>query len=493
MEPLVNKITEGGKGTANAEKLFKQGEVPLDWEESQIAIATNNFGAYSGEKSPYPEIVKIFKNFLQYPDCKTAAGTMQCEKLAKYCLVQACSAKPKPDPKLKTCAAVLDKDASISTLPSQAAPAAHAAGTGTTASGEGGGSSCMAVLKSAFASAWRLSPVPKTDAFGTPTRAEALASQVKVAVEFAVSQANELSPGPGFALEMIKRSQKKLSKDLKVMGVKATFTKDMKKVDCEVIADGFEKDGSKGATCPAIIGSDFGRQWRLHPVPKTDAFGTPTRAEALASQVKVAVEFAVSQANELSPGPGFALEMIKRSQKKLSKDLKVMGVKATFTEDMKKVDCEVIADGFEKDGSSSGGESEGGNAFLDESSAGLRGSGTHHHRHHHHKHGRHYHGNRQHHDAAGSLRGLRFKGDAAVSAPSMPVAPLALVGEQASEMENAIKGLLIREGHGDCTKAMAMGRVSTEERHALLPPEFMCVLVLHCDTLTNTSFFGLSL
>ena len=386
MEPLVNKITEGGKGTANAEKLFKQGEVPLDWEESQIAIATNNFGAYSGEKSPYPEIVKIFKNFLQYPDCKTAAGTMQCEKLAKYCLVQACSAKPKPDPKLKTCAAVLDKDASISTLPSQAAPAAHAAGTGTTASGEGGGSSCMAVLKSAFASAWRLSPVPKTD-----------------------------------------------------------------------------------------------------------AFGTPTRAEALASQVKVAVEFAVSQANELSPGPGFALEMIKRSQKKLSKDLKVMGVKATFTEDMKKVDCEVIADGFEKDGSSSGGESEGGNAFLDESSAGLRGSGNHHHRHHHHKHGRHYHGNRQHHDAAGSLRGLRFKGDAAVSAPSMPVAPLALVGEQASEMENAIKGLLIREGHGDCTKAMAMGRVSTEERHALLPPEFMCVLVLHCDTLTNTSFFGLSL
>ena len=93
MEPLVNKITEGGKGTANAEKLFKQGEVPLDWEESQIAIATNNFGAYSGEKSPYPEIVKIFKNFLQYPDCKTAAGTMQCEKLAKYCLVQACSGR----------------------------------------------------------------------------------------------------------------------------------------------------------------------------------------------------------------------------------------------------------------------------------------------------------------------------------------------------------------------------------------------------------------
>ena len=358
MEPLVNKITEGGKGTANAEQLFKKGEVPLDWKESQIAFA-GVFG--DDETGHYPEMVKIFKNFLDYPDCKTAAGTMQCEKLAKYCLVQACSAK-KPNTKLKTCAVALDKDASISTLPSQAAPAAHAAGTGTTSSEEGGGSSCEAVLESAFASAWRLSPVPKT------------------------------------------------------------------------------------------------------------TFGDPTRAEALETQVKLAVASAAeSQATDFSKGPAFKDDMTRMAQKKLSKRLEKMGVKATFT-DMKKVDCEVIADGFEKDGSSSEGVSEGGNAFLDESSAGLRGSGNHHHRHHHHKHGRHYHDNRQHHDAAGGIRGLRFKGDTAVT-----VAPLALVGEEASEMENAIKGLLIREGHGDCTKAIAMGRVSTEERHALLPPECVCV------------------
>ena len=369
MEPLVNKITEGGKGTANAEQLFKKGEVPLDWKESQIAIATNNFGAYSGETGPYPEMVKIFKNFLQYPDCKTAAGTMQCEKLAKYCLVQACSAKPKPDSMLKTCAAALDKDASISTLPSQAAPAAHAAGTGTTASEEGGGSSCKAVLKSAFASAFYESPVPKINAFGDPTPKDALKSKIDEAIAFPAKFANEKMNGGG---------------------------------------------------------------------------------------------------------PG-GLEMVKRTQKNLLKDLKKLGVKATFTEDMKTVDCEVIADGFEKDGSSSGGVSEGGNAFLDESSAGLRGSGNHHHRHHHHKHGRHYHDNRQHHDAAGGIRGLRFKGDTAVT-----VAPLALVGEQASEMENAIKGLLIREGHGDCTKAIAMGRVSTEERRALLPPECVCVVCVCC-------------